>query len=155
MQNKPFKFSGTRADVVAEARTWLDTPFVHQGWTKGVACDCIGLIKGVGVELSLFDYDEQSDKARRYAAYSMLPNPRKMREGLAEFFVPISKDEALPGDIFYIAWAKEPQHVALLSDHGLIHSYSHVGKVVEHALDAEWERRICAAYRYPYFVECT
>ena len=149
MPNNPI----TRADVVAEARNWLNTPFVHQGWTKGIACDCIGLIKGVGVELSLFDYDEQSDKARRYAAYSMLPNPRKMREGLAEFFVPIAKDEALPGDIFYIAWAKEPQHVALLTDHGLIHSYSHVGKVVEHALDAEWERRICAAYRYPYFVE--
>lgn len=144
----------TRADVVAAARGWLNTPFVHQGWTKGIACDCIGLIKGVGVELSLFDYDEHSDKARRYAAYSMLPNPRKMREGLAEFFVPIAKDEALPGDIFYIAWAKEPQHVALMTDHGLIHSYSHVGKVVEHALDAEWERRICAAYRYPYFVEC-
>ena len=141
----------TRIDVVVEARTWLNTPFVHQGWTKGVACDCIGLIKGVGVALSLFDYDEHSDKAQRYAAYSMLPNPRKMREGLAEFFVPISKDEALPGDIFYIAWAKEPQHVALMTDHGIIHSYSHVGKVVEHALDAEWERRICAAYRYPYF----
>jgi hypothetical protein len=52
----------TRMDVVTEARTWLSTPFVHQGWTKGVACDCIGLIKGVGVELGLFDYDEQSDK---------------------------------------------------------------------------------------------
>lgn len=143
----------TRMDVVTEARTWLGTPFVHQGWTKGVACDCIGLIKGVGVALGLFDYDEQSYKAQRYAAYSMLPNPRKMREGLAEFFVPIEKAEALPGDIFYIAWAKEPQHVALMTDHGIIHSYSHVGKVVEHALDAEWERRICATYRYPYFAE--
>lgn len=143
----------TRMDVVAEARTWLETPFAHQGWKKGLACDCIGLIKGVGVALGLFDYNENSEKAQRYAAYSTLPNPRKMRQGLAEFFVSIPKDEALPSDILYIAWAKEPQHVALVTDHGIIHSYSHIGKVVEHALDEEWSRRVCAAYRYPYFVE--
>lgn len=140
-------------DVVAEARTWIDTPFVHQGWMKGAACDCIGLVKGVGVALGLFDYDENSEKAQRYAAYSTLPNPRKMREGLAEFFVPIPVAEALPADILYIAWAKEPQHVALVTDHGIIHSYLHMGKVVEHALDKEWSNRVTGAYRYPYFVE--
>ncbi len=149
MQNKII----TRMDVVDEARTWLDTPFVHQGWKKGIACDCIGLVKGVGTALGLFDYDEESEKAQRYTAYSMLPNPRKMREGLVEFFVPIPVPEALPGDILYIAWAKEPQHVALVTDHGIIHGYQRVGKVTEHALDQEWKARVCAAYRYPYFVE--
>ena len=109
--------------------------------------------QGVGVALGLFEYDENTEKAQRYAAYSTLPNPRKMRQGLAEFFVPIQKDEALPGDILYIAWAKEPQHVALVTDRGIIHSYSHVGR----SWNTRWTRNgtaeVCAAYRYPYFVE--
>ena len=48
---------------------------------------------------------------------------------------------------------REPQHVALITDKGIIHSYSGVGKVVEHALDESWRRRIVAAYRYPVFSE--
>jgi hypothetical protein len=50
-----------------------------------------------------------------------------------------------------MAWGREPQHVALITDHGIIHSYSGVGKVVEHGLDERWQQRISAAYRFPYF----
>ena len=39
--------SFTVDDVVKEARTWIGTPFVHQGRTKGLACDCLGLMIGV------------------------------------------------------------------------------------------------------------
>ncbi len=52
-----------------------------------------------------------------------------------------------------MAWGREPQHVALVTDHGIIHSYSGVGKVVEHGLDDRWQQRITAAYRFPYFEE--
>ena len=33
--------------VLAEALSWVGTPYRHQGSTKGVACDCLGLIRGV------------------------------------------------------------------------------------------------------------
>jgi NlpC/P60 family putative phage cell wall peptidase len=40
--------TGTIADaVVAEALTWLGTPYRHQGSRKGVGCDCLGLVLGV------------------------------------------------------------------------------------------------------------
>ena len=142
----------TRMDAVAEARAWLGTPFRHQSSMKGVACDCIGLVKGVGVSLGLVDYDEQSDKARPYLNYRLLPDSKKMREGLAIFLVPITVSEATLADILFLAWTKEPQHVALITDCGIIHSYSGVGKVVEHSLDADWKHRVTSAYRYPYFV---
>ena len=61
--------------------------------------------------------------------------------------------EATLADIYFMAWGREPQHVALITDKGIIHSYSGVGKVVEHALDESWRRRIVAAYRYPVFSE--
>ncbi len=143
----------TRMDAVAEARGWIGTPFQHQASLKGVACDCIGLIKGVGVALKLVDYDETSAKAQPFLNYRIMPDSKKMREGLAAYLVPISVNEATLADILYLAWTKEPQHVALITDRGIIHSYSGVGKVVEHRCDERWQKHITAAYRYPYFME--
>lgn len=141
----------TREDAVAEARAWLGTPFQHQGCLKGVACDCIGLVKGVGLALGLVDYDPASPQAQAFASYSMMPDSKRMRQGLATWLLPIPVAEVLPADILFMAWTREPQHVALRTDHGIIHSYSSVGKVVEHAFDASWQRRVVAAYRYPVF----
>lgn len=33
--------------IVAEARSWLGTPYRHQASVKGIGCDCFGLIRGV------------------------------------------------------------------------------------------------------------
>lgn len=144
----------TRAAVVAEARTWLGTPFHHQASLKGVGCDCIGLIKGVGLALGILDYDPASPEAQPYLAYSRMPNPQMMRRALSTFFEPVAVADVLPGDFYYMAWIREPQHVALVTDTGIIHSYEGgPGKVVEHGLDETWRRRIVAAYRFKYFTE--
>ena len=148
MANNP-----SRMDAVLEARAWLDTPFHHQASVKGVGCDCIGLIKGVGVALGLVDYDPASPVAQAFGNYSMLPNSRRMREGLATWLVPIAVADTTLADILFMAWGREPQHVAIITDKGIIHSNSGVGKVVEHVLDESWRRRIVAAYRYPVFCE--
>ncbi|HJW39748.1 MAG TPA: hypothetical protein VJ476_00810, partial [Rhizomicrobium sp.] len=39
------------ADVVAAARTWIGTPYVHQASVKGAGCDCLGLLRGVWREI--------------------------------------------------------------------------------------------------------
>ena len=36
-----------RARVVAEARMWIGTPYVHQASALGAGCDCLGLVRGV------------------------------------------------------------------------------------------------------------
>src|SRR5690606_4769974 len=33
--------------IVAEALEWVGTPYRHQASLKGVACDCLGLVRGV------------------------------------------------------------------------------------------------------------
>ena len=37
----------TRTSIVAEARSWIGTPYRHQASLKGVGCDCLGLVRGV------------------------------------------------------------------------------------------------------------
>jgi NlpC/P60 family putative phage cell wall peptidase len=37
--------------VIAIARSWLGTPYIHQASVKGAGCDCLGLLRGVWREL--------------------------------------------------------------------------------------------------------
>ena len=45
----PYNGGGER--VVAIAREWIGTPYVHQASVKGAGCDCLGLLRGVWREL--------------------------------------------------------------------------------------------------------
>jgi NlpC/P60 family putative phage cell wall peptidase len=36
-----------RNTIIAEARSWIGTPYHHQAALKGVGCDCLGLVRGV------------------------------------------------------------------------------------------------------------
>lgn len=38
---------GDRRRVIAEAESWLGTPYHHMGRLKGVGCDCLTLLAGV------------------------------------------------------------------------------------------------------------
>ena len=36
-----------RNRIIAEARGWIGTPYMHQASLKGIGCDCLGLLRGV------------------------------------------------------------------------------------------------------------
>ena len=38
-------------DIVAAARGWIGTPYLHQASLKGVGSDCLGLVRGVWREV--------------------------------------------------------------------------------------------------------
>jgi cell wall-associated NlpC family hydrolase len=134
------------ADIVAEARRWLRTPFVHQGRLLGVAVDCAGVAtetaRALGLETcDARDYHRQPDGAtlERLCDEHMARVP---------YGAPVE-----PGDVLLMRIAREPQHLAIVSavadgkPAALIHAYTEVGEVVEHSLDARWRRRIIRAYR--------
>lgn len=128
-------------DVVREARTWVGTPFHHQGRRKAVGVDCAGVCIGVANELGLSEYDIDG--------YSEDP-----RNGLLDRILETEMDridiaDAKAGDWFLMAFGREPQHLAMLTDIGtIIHAYKTAERCIEHSLDSTWKRRIRAAYRY-------
>lgn len=137
----------TRADVIAKAREYLDTPFRHQGRRKGTGrgagVDCLGLLIGIGHDLGFvpLDYDQRR--------YTHQPDSATMRAGLAERLEPIAVADARPGDVAFMAFAGDPTHVAVLTDIGMLHAYSVARRVVEHGLDDTWRSRIREAFRIP------
>jgi NlpC/P60 family putative phage cell wall peptidase len=51
------------SQIVAIARAWIGTPYVHQASLKGVGCDCLGLLRGIWREL----YGEEPEDAPPYS----------------------------------------------------------------------------------------
>lgn len=143
----------TRAQVAAEARRWLGTPFHHQGRTQGVGCDCGGLVGGVAVALGIVP----SDWWERvfdplHAGYSRTPGA--MLQQLCESFMQPAPEMQV-GDVLLMRFADEPQHLAIAVDyrHGglaLVHALGEpVGRVVEHRFDTRWRARVARVYRMP------
>lgn len=145
----------TRADIVAEARTWMGTRWHHQAHVKGVGCDCGGLVRGVGWNLRLLKPLSEYPGSHEFNGYSRMPSQQKMERACAallEGSFPFA--QAKPGDIVLMAWnSPEPNHVGIITDlgayPGLIHAWAAMRKVVESRLDAVMIRRIVGAYRYP------
>lgn len=144
-----------RAAVVAEARTWVGTPYAHQAALKGVGCDCGGLIRGAGEAAGVLAIDPIVWK--QVGNYGRMPNPNRMRETLELFLSEIAADQIDDGDIAWLAWREDlPMHLAIRATgpNGptLIHALSDVGergRVVEHGFVAEWPDRVNSWWRYP------
>lgn len=141
-----------RDRIVAEARRWIGTAYAHQAALIGVGCDCVGLIRGVGFACDVLPRRDAEWKL--FNAYGRRPNPRRMLEGMRTFLVEIKTGDQQVGDIAWIEWRDDlPMHLAILAEHNdrptLIHSYSDVGRVVEHGLSQQWADRVVSWWRYP------
>jgi NlpC/P60 family putative phage cell wall peptidase len=141
----------TRAEVVAEARRWLRTPFQHQARLRDVAVDCAGLVIGVARALGIVAPDFE------VTGYPRSPDGRSMLELCDRFMRRIDVAAMQAGDVFVIRWAKDPQHLAIATDypHGglaMLHAYGTPdgrGEVIEHRIAPHHRRLIVQAYALP------
>lgn len=129
----------TPETIVAIARGYVGTPFRHQGRIPGLALDCAGVVVCVAKALGL----EGEFKEVPYGRY---PHAATLQRICEEHMDRITLYG--PGDVLLMAWEAEPQHLAIASDIGVIHSYAKARAVVEHVLDPLWRSRIRAAYRF-------
>ena len=128
----------TPADIIAAARAELDTPFVHQGRLPGKALDCAGL--AVIVARNWFDVEEPR-------AYGRSPHLGLLQQWVeAQSFIEPGPVEA--GALLLMRFGTEPQHLAICAGDTIIHSYSRVGRVVEHNFSPVWRARVVKSYRF-------
>lgn len=132
----------TKDDIVRVARTYIGTPFHHQGRLKGVGIDCAGLVVGVARELGLSDFD--------YTEYGHLPHAGLLERLIAANMDRVAEWEA--GDVLLMSFDADPQHLAIVtplaSGPGIVHAYAQVRRCVEHGLDTVWLGRIRGVFRF-------
>ncbi len=129
----------TREEVVAAARSWLGTPFKHQGTRKGVGVDCGGLVVGVSIELGLIPANYQRLLPANVRGYSRNPDGDLGRLLCDHYLTRIDPKDMRPGDIAVVCWDGPPRHAAIVADspHGLtmIHADNErKHQVVEHTI---------------------
>ncbi|RRH77406.1 C40 family peptidase [Falsigemmobacter faecalis] len=138
------------AAVVAEARLWLGTPYLHQASKRGVGCDCLGLLRGVWRGLR----GAEPCVVPRYSADWAEAARREVLMAAAEAYLTPLPPEAPPepGEVllFRMFDGAIAKHLGFRGRTGaagsFIHAYSGHG-VVESALTPPWARRIVGRYR--------
>lgn len=141
--------SGAR--VIAVARSWIGTPYVHQGAVRGAGCDCLGLVRGVWREV----YGAEPEAIPAYSMdWSEPQGEERLWEAALRHLTSKPVAQAAVGDVllFRMRQGAVAKHLGLLSQVGpqacFIHSYSRHG-VVESALGGAWCRRVVACFEFP------
>jgi NlpC/P60 family putative phage cell wall peptidase len=137
--------------IVAEARSWIGTPYLHQASAKGAGADCLGLLRGLWRAL----HGCEPEAIPAYTEDWAEPERREVLMAAAGRWLiekPLS-DEAR-GDVllFRMRAGSIAKHLGLQSEIGtgrrFIHSYTAHG-VVESSLSTPWQRRIVGRFVFP------
>lgn len=127
----------TREQIVSTARSYMNVRWHHQGRSRA-GLDCVGLVLVTAWDLGLSDID--------YDGYGRVPDGKMLRAEL-EAHLDQTNNPSL-GDVLLMRFDRQPQHLAIVSDIGIIHAHAAMRKVVEHGLDDAWSSRIVGAYSW-------
>ena len=137
--------------IIAAARGWIGTPYVHQAAVHGGGSDCLGLIRGVWREV----YGNEPETVPAYSMdWSEPQGEERLWAAAMRHLTSKPATTAQPGDVllFRMRDGAVAKHLGILSQAGdaprFIHAYSRHG-VVESPLSAPWRRRVVACFEFP------
>ncbi|MEM1074965.1 MAG: peptidase [Pseudomonadota bacterium] len=137
--------------IVAEARRWIGTPYVHQCSAFGAGTDCLGLLRGVWraqfktepeeIPPYTFDWSEPQGEERLWnAALRHLISKPVLEEATGDVL------------LFRMRNGAVAKHLGIASDVSsapkFVHAYTRFG-VIESSLTQPWRRRIVARFKFP------
>jgi NlpC/P60 family putative phage cell wall peptidase len=138
----------TAALVVAEARSWIGTPYRHQASLKGVGCDCLGLLRGVWRAVMGGEPENappySADWAEAGAGDGLLDAARR-------HLTEVPGREFAPGDVLLFRFrAHLPvKHCAIAtSPAAMVHAHDGAA-VCEVAIAPWWARHLAGVFRFP------
>lgn len=133
-----------RQRVLAEAMTWLDTPYHHQADVKGAGCDCIFLLIRTYHACGLIpDVDP-----RPYPMdYMMHRDDERYLQGILQYAHEVETPK--PGDVVLFKFGRVRSHGAIVLDWpNVIHAFRPAGKVAMTNIEqhSELKKRIAGFY---------
>ncbi len=142
----------SRADVLAEARTWLGTPWHHSACVKGEGVDCVyfpfAVCRDLGILPAGFTMPE----------YVKTPDGATLMATCDRLMQRVSRADMREADLIVLATDVDPQHVGIIYDYrpgvfGIIHASNDRSvtppRVIEHRLMFHRKLQFIAAYRLP------
>jgi NlpC/P60 family putative phage cell wall peptidase len=135
--------------IIAAARGWLGTPYVHQASAKGAGCDCLGLLRGVWRELT----SEESETPPPYSPdWAEATGNETLHQALSRHLREIPVSQLQPGDIalFRMTACGPAKHCGIVAEkegaQTLIHARQNK-RVSEEPFSMFWQRKLAYAFR--------
>ena len=150
-----------RERVVVEAMSWVGTPYRHQASVKGVACDCLGLVRGAWRAAIGSEPETIGPYTRDWS-----PGAEDLHDAASRHLIEIPLSEAAAGDavLFRLRDGLPARHAGILvgaadrpegfrrptpNASAFVHAWDAAGAVVVTGLAPWWRRRLVAAFVFP------
>lgn len=134
--------------VLTETERWIGTPYRHGASTRGVSCDCLGLVRGIWRAL----YGVEPEIPVAYApdwAEAAMGEP--LLEAASRHMQPRSVGDPQPGDLLIFRWRSDvaAKHLGIMTrENRFIHAYEG-HRVMSSALVPQWRKRIAGIFIFP------
>lgn len=134
--------------VLSEAESWIGTPYRHGASTRGVSCDCLGLVRGIWRAL----YGNEPENPGTYA-------PDWAEAALGDLLIEAAQrhmsarisNVPQPGDLVIFRWRADvaAKHLGIMArENRFIHAYEgHC--VMASSLVSQWRKRIASVFIFP------
>lgn len=139
------------AAILAEAKAWIGTPYLHQASLCGVGADCLGLVRGVWRAV----IGPEPEAILPYTPDWAEAQGERLWTAALRWLVPCADGAGwLEGQVLLFRMRERgaAKHLGILSGTGnraaFIHAYSGHG-VIESALTDPWMRRLAARFEFP------
>jgi len=137
--------------IIAEARLWIGTPYLHQASVREAGADCLGLLRGVWRAV----LGDEPEVVPVYTDDWAEPSKDEVLLAAAERWLrekPCTHPAVGDVILFRMREGSIAKHLGLQSETGphprFIHAYTGHG-VIESSLSTPWERRIAARFAFP------
>lgn len=148
MTARPLSDQQLRMAVIAEARSWIATPYRHQASLKHIGCDCLGLVRGVWRAF----YGSEPCPIPAYSPdWAEAGKSENLLVAARCHLVGADSTNFRPGDVLAFRWRTHlpAKHLAIVAtDQTMIHA-QHGEKVCEVPLSPWWRRHIAGAFSFP------
>ena len=136
------------ADIVAAARGWIGTPYLHQASLKGVGTDCLGLVRGVWREVM---GDEPETPPAYAPGWAETGGSEALAAAARRHLTDVPLTEYRAGDVLLFRWrAQMPaKHAGIAVSAGAMVHAQEQACVAEVALSGWWLRHLAFVFRFP------
>lgn len=138
-----------RDDIVAQARLWIGTPYVHQASVRGAGADCLGLVRGLWRDI----YGAEPETVPAYTPdWGEVGHNEFLLAGALRNLQPAMTEAAGDLLVFRMRQGAVAKHLGIQAETGrgasFIHAYDRHG-VVESPLSQPWRARVAGRFRFP------
>ncbi|HTT97771.1 MAG TPA: hypothetical protein VMF58_06945, partial [Rhizomicrobium sp.] len=136
-------------EIVAIARQWIGTPYVHQASVKGAGCDCLGLLRGVWRGL----HGDEPEAAPPYSPdWAEATGTETLYLALNRHLTEIAPPDIAPGDIalFRMTPRGPAKHCGIVAEKNSVTTLIHARqnkRVSEEVFSLSWWRKLAFVFR--------